>query len=96
MLMTEEQARTKWCPHARIVDGYSEGAGGCNRWVNKSDEILCIASGCMAWRWRSKRSVVFSDRPDGDDGLTGMVNERPNYEGDEPRGYCGAFGRPEA
>lgn len=54
MLMTEEEARKKWCPHARIVDGYSEGAGGCNRWVNKSDEILCIASRCMAWRSAGK------------------------------------------
>lgn len=48
MLMTEEQARTKWCPMARRT---AEGHGSWNRNRNgsASDSCLCITSGCMAW-----------------------------------------------
>ena len=35
--MTEDEAKTKWCPTA-----------GASRF-NRQDE-LCMASGCMAWR----------------------------------------------
>lgn len=45
MILTEEQARTKWCPFARpdqtvSLDGII--------YARKGD---CIASDCMAWRW---------------------------------------------
>ncbi len=33
--MTEEEAKTKWCPYTTLGDT-TEG---------------CIGSGCMAWRW---------------------------------------------
>jgi hypothetical protein len=61
MLMTEQEARTKWCPHARVntlVTGtdYNEtavGGAACNRADPSSmyDKATCIASGCMAWRF---------------------------------------------
>jgi hypothetical protein len=36
--MTEDEAKTKWCPLAQISF--------------KSDEIqVCAASNCMMWRW---------------------------------------------
>lgn len=35
--MTEEEAKTKWCPFARDVDG--------------APTTNCIGSACMAWRW---------------------------------------------
>lgn len=38
--MTEDEARTKWCPYARRPSK-----------TNLSDRT-CIASACMAWRWR--------------------------------------------
>lgn len=51
--MTEEQARTKWCPFARYKSINGEGI---NRWA--TDEVQlnpeparCIASDCMAWWW---------------------------------------------
>lgn len=37
MLVTEEEARTKWCPETR--SGIFSG-----------EQTLCIASKCMAWR----------------------------------------------
>ena len=53
MLLTEEQARNKWCPHARMTDDHSEASGGNNRWlgVKGQENCNCIASDCMAWRW---------------------------------------------
>jgi hypothetical protein len=57
-MYTEEEARTKWCPHIRVAEvGLSSGGG-----YNRSAEIHgglsprkltnCIASECMAWRSR--------------------------------------------
>ena len=40
--MTEEEAKTKWCPMVRAGN-----EAGCNR-QDASDK--CIASGCMMWR----------------------------------------------
>lgn len=49
--MTEEEAKTKWCPFARPV-----AWGGGNRGhVSGADieDAQCIGSACMAWRWTS-------------------------------------------
>ncbi|MCM8736631.1 hypothetical protein M5E06_21115 [Azospirillum sp. A1-3] len=151
MLMTEEQARTKWCPHARVTDGScSDESGGNNRWLDAKGEenCRCIASDCMAWRFVDAepiyaRRYVSDDRfvtryeeasklPDeqADAVLDALDAERKAFsdswkpEAPEPgmefvgisfadegpaeviatfrwlvrdrRGYCGAFGRPEA
>lgn len=50
--MTEEEAKTKWCPMARIQDGsvvintvnLDERVGGGRA------NVCCIASACMMWR----------------------------------------------
>lgn len=51
--MTEEDAKTKWCPFARSQDG--DNNSGLNRGQHgKPDHwCLCLASQCMAWRWSS-------------------------------------------
>lgn len=54
--MTEEEAKTKWCPMARVA------LNGCNQYVagnwdsrgisevEQHDYFKCIGSGCMMWR----------------------------------------------
>jgi hypothetical protein len=63
--MTEDEAKTKWCPHAR--NGYAGSFEGDRRkmgegmWmadiengvVSVNTDAKCIASGCMSWRWKA-------------------------------------------
>lgn len=75
--MTEEDAKTKWCPLASvgvgIVDsGFKPGHVG-NRLAFAPSKVMeqtkYIGSACMAWR--EQRTPVVAD---------------------PPRGFCGAFG----
>ena len=91
-LLTENEARQKWCPKARVMEYDQAGAGDMpfaatvNRvwkWLGKDrggeitwESCHCIASDCMAWRWLDP------------DGWAGKSE-------DQRKGYCGAFGRPE-
>jgi hypothetical protein len=59
MLLTEEQARMKWCPHAMTATTMTQhpsffGVGSGNRGYRTGtpyETCRCIASECMAWRW---------------------------------------------
>lgn len=52
--MTEQEAKTKWCPFARL-GSTTTGLGGFNRFIEpvgagSEDKVCCIGSACMAWR----------------------------------------------
>ena len=82
--MTEEEARTKWCPFTNSiswirVNGATTGAISVNRALNQdSGEVvvtacmLCIASDCAAWR----------------------EDKRPLRKKKDGVGYCGLAGKP--
>ena len=50
MNVTAEEAKTKWCPFARVRHGESNSV---NRHSGGDPSIWphCIADECMAWRW---------------------------------------------
>lgn len=85
MRLTEEEAKSKWCPFARIIVepdvGDARVAG--NRWMgeqaptNSPTNSECLGSGCMAWRWGTQ-----------------LLTEKIAIQ-DRTRGYCGLAGQPE-
>jgi len=53
MILTEEQAKKKWCPFAMVPEHNEQSDPSRNRWAS-GDQLKtanCIASMCMAWRW---------------------------------------------
>lgn len=87
MKLTEEEAKDRWCPFARVNAADDLSTPAVNRWGrgDPNDSItLCIASSCMMWRWDAEPV------PQPEDGFDDkMVCER---------GHCGlagdASGRP--
>ena len=85
--MTEEEAKTKWCPFARVItvhtaEGMIVGPGNrteiCGEdHFTKPMGSFCIGSACMAWRWDENEPVPFTDE-----------TQPPNG------GYCGLAGQP--
>lgn len=69
--MTEEQAKTKWCPMVRT--GLVAGSMAVNHHVNGdvNDETRCIASGCMLWVWKWEFENLDFSKTEGHCGLTG-------------------------
>lgn len=45
MLMTEAEARVKWCPMAKSIEGVNRAYGS-----KPADDCYCIASDCACWR----------------------------------------------
>lgn len=86
MLLSEEEAKTRWCPFARAALRWVEssmsttfGSGDAvaatvNRGTGLSAECNCISSACMAWRW---------------------ARLEPHGHGNG-KGYCGLAGNPSA
>jgi hypothetical protein len=54
-MFTEEDAKTKWCPFARVVQVGDRDGGAFNRvGLRDGQETprgMCLGPGCMAWRW---------------------------------------------
>jgi hypothetical protein len=103
--MTEDEAKTKWCPFARVAArANSEGHGTSgNRWPDQDDATgtsdacyRCIGPACMAWRaqtiveWRDKKSGALVTP--GTIILRDSAEERTVAVG----GFCGLAGNPNA
>ena len=79
--MTEEEAKTKWCPHTRQC-----GAVAYNRNSVGKPSGMCVGSACMSWRW-DRYAVKTRD-------LGGMSIDTGEIETSTTRGYCGLAGHP--
>lgn len=102
-MMTEEEAKTKWCPHVRV-----SGAGSIDgtEWLtNREDDgpddlqfMNCVGSACMAWRWARVANPDFKERaiqqrwPEPPD--TRKPHEKERFVTSETEGFCGLAGSP--
>jgi len=80
--MTEDEAKTKWCPHKRVAiikHDWSEITTGHNQIELDGEPGLtkdavhyrCIASACMAWRWIDDPEALEDEPYEGFCGLAG-------------------------
>jgi hypothetical protein len=94
-MLTEDEAKAKWCPLARTLDFDGHNASAPHNRVYRVDYNVvesdmpgchCIASACMAWRKVDQTGIgPNGEKRDRDmDGRTRWVD----------RGFCGAFGKP--
>ncbi len=84
--MTEDEAKAKWCPHARIDStGFNRPNPGPTVDV-QGDWAPCVGSACMAWRWDTR---YFEDRETG----KAYGTNAPERFMVEP-GFCGLAGKP--
>lgn len=78
MILTELEARERWCPMSRIPGANDAGAVAV---VNRNEEGEphgpCVGSSCMMWRWHFE--------------LRGAPTPRLIRTS---QGYCGLAGRP--
>lgn len=89
--MTEDEAKTKWCPFVRFVGStMSEHSAFSSRLEDLSPEgTRCIASACMAWRWEMVHDGSFNTTLTGP--LLDVTERIPNFKPSE-RGFCGLAG----
>ena len=57
--MTEDQAKTKWCPFYRATE---KGMDNRLSVRNGAGEACCIGAACMAWRWDRSLTDTDSDK----------------------------------
>jgi hypothetical protein len=87
--MTEEEAKTKWCPFARtrMVDSEDSPSGNRTDMGDPDLGAFCIGSACMAWRWANGSDIHELERTHPDI-PTGQL------KGFRDTGYCGLAGKP--
>lgn len=88
--LTEEEAKEKWCPFARVREANQGSAAAVNiRSLGTPSLVRCIASECMAWRgktqWRPRSDYPWEDGK--------AESSGPNVQ-ERIVGHCGLAGRP--
>jgi hypothetical protein len=103
--LTEDEAKTKWCPEARVKWAKRNGDG--NNWSTRDGDPAfnvvrieragdeyhvgsCVGSSCMMWRWHEPWTSSTEEGVGGD--LVLRLSRKP---GEPKRGFCGLAGRPE-
>lgn len=85
--MTEEEAKKKWCPQARI----NSGLGSAWNRPSFPGTERCLASECMAWRWGVEDNPYY--HPPHSLMVPSDPRQNPMYIISKTHGYCGLAGR---
>lgn len=84
--MTEDQAKTRWCPFAHVVSAHpsrnsaaiylgNRSQTGDGEEVRVPKNTSCLASGCMLWCWDDFLSDD-TGRSEGASGRCGFIGAR--------------------
>lgn len=107
MSVTEEEAKTKWCPFARVRRHGIAGSAAFNRFVDSEAECdtaagsNCVGSDCMAWRISQQEPEVYYTLRGVEVGIGEVVSwEDQNLlkrceRKRAPVGFCGLAGAPQ-
>lgn len=96
MMMTEAEAKTKWCPRfqvavARDVDG-TEYASNRDAVSIEGRTDACIGSACMAWRW-DRTAIKRSDMSAADQATAPQGGDPDlTFTATRTFGHCGMAG----
>lgn len=98
--MTEDEAKNKWCPFARVasLDDDREDVSARNRWSRDGETkwgpvagAACIGSACMAWQWEQEANQpALLDWAHGDMAAPAPPSTRQSTVA----GFCGLAGKP--
>jgi len=79
--VTEEEAKTKWCPFARQMitldrdpGGVPIAIGSANRYSG-AEVAACMGSACMAWRWNTRKEDFGAKTVRMDSGFCGLAGK---------------------
>lgn len=97
--MTEEEAKTKWCP---LAENGSRGGNIHDRMNGETPAGLrCIGSSCMAWRELpatvrniTEKHVEQTSRDGEVPAVRHRIYDRKIGEDVTPNGFCGLAGKP--
>jgi len=98
MIITEQEAKLKWCPFVRM--GYAFDGGGSfaypfNRYDNDLEGLGCKGPDCMAWRYVQESDEEITKR------VQEILDAKPDLSAQEAydslpkRGFCGLAGVPQ-
>jgi hypothetical protein len=106
--VTEAEAKTKWCPQARVAIGedFETGSGIQFIAANRAEDFpnphhaRCLGSECMAWRRIPEQSgdliqAIKDYRVKHDCDLLTAKNAVEAARRNEFQGYCGLAGAPQ-
>lgn len=90
-MMTEEEAKTKWCQQTYNVDPICNEYGSS---IREAGPHPCCGSACMAWRWQPQQWKF--NAPHGGSCFENKDTDGYGRKGKaQPRmGYCGLAGKP--
>lgn len=85
--MTEQEARTKWCPMSRV--SLTKGEVGYNRVDGgiPSEYATCIGSDCMMWEWAEEEYIFSGGKVD--DSYEEVPGGLWRKKKEIRHGYCG-------
>lgn len=89
--MTEDEAKTKWCPFARTPQpqNYAANRTPKGSFINSK----CLGSECMAWRWNKAANPNWKPRNYISSIVSNPYLEEPSSADSQIEGYCGLAGK---